>query len=240
MFTTKSFVYLSLSTLTVLTVQSEAQASLKALASDAYYTFGPNVSANSDLRLLVDKAADIGFPDLQSISFLKFDSFPTLPEGENFRAILKLQQETDLLEIGEPLIPATDDRPLSVSVYNLLAPFDDVNGNIADIDYGVDGANAIATTLVGDNGVYNWDITSLVNQWIEDPSSNNGLALSGLFGNVNDGRNAYAGLITVGTQEGRAPTIRFAPIPEPTSAIGLFSFALLGLGSAFKRKSLKD
>jgi len=40
-------------------------------AKAAYYTFGPNVSANTE-RLLADKAPAIGFPDLPKISFLLF------------------------------------------------------------------------------------------------------------------------------------------------------------------------
>ena len=193
------------------------------LASDAYYTFGPNVSANSGSRLLADKAADIGFPSLQSISFLKFDQ-ASLPgstlKSRNRRALLTLQQDSGL---APTLIPASDGRPVSLSIYGLTAAFDSINGNLGDIDYGIDGASAIATELVGDNGLYRWDITDLVDQWISTPSSNNGFAVSGLFGNTDiDGRNSYGIFHTVGSATGLAPSVIVA-VPEPSTFGMLFA-----------------
>ncbi|MDJ0518091.1 MAG: DNRLRE domain-containing protein [Trichodesmium sp. MO_231.B1] len=237
MLTKKLFVGVSLATVTVLSFQSGANAdTVNILADDAYYTFREAVSANSDFRLLVDKATTIGLSPQDTFSFLKFDSddFSSLA-GKNYQAILTLQQETSLASF---LIPATDANPLNVSVYNLTAPFDDVNGNIPDIDYGVDGTNAIVTTAVGDNGIYSWDISSLVNTWIESPETNNGIALSGLFGNVDiNGRNSYGIFYTVGATEGLAPTLALTPVPEPTSILGLLAFGFLGAGSVLKKRS---
>ena len=177
-------------------------------ADDAYYTFGANVSANSGIRLLGDKAADIGFPDFQSISFLRFNQsdLPTTPFGPGGPIVeLVLQQDRSL---APTLIPASNNRPVVLSVYDLNGIFDPINGNLADIDYGLDGANSIATTAVGNDGFYRWNITELVNQWILDPLSNNGLALSGLFGNTNiDDRNSYGIFHTVGSATGAAPTL---------------------------------
>lgn len=194
-------------------------------ASDAYYTFGPNVSANSGIRLLADKAADIGFPDFQSISFLKFDH-SDLPsstlEDNNLQAFLTLEQDFSL---APTLISASIDRPLSLSIYSLTGAFDPVNGNHTEINYGVDGANAIATTQIGNDGFYSWDITSLVDDWITSPSSNNGFALSGLFGNADiDGRNSYGIFHTVGSTSGLAPNINV--VPEPL-IFGLFGMGLV-------------
>jgi hypothetical protein len=105
---------------------------------------------------------------------------------------------------------------------------DDATGNIADIDYGTDGSNAISTVVVGDNGLYNWDVTSLVSSWLADPSTNNGLALSGLFGNVNlDGRNSYGIFHTVGSTAGLPPTLTISVVPEPGNLWGIL---LLGSG----------
>ncbi|NES05108.1 MAG: hypothetical protein F6K22_21140 [Okeania sp. SIO2F4] len=148
MLTKKLFVGVSLATVTVLSFQSGANAdTVNILADDAYYTFREAVSANSDFRLLIDKATTIGLSPQDTFSFLKFDSddFSSLA-GKNYQAILTLQQDTSL---ASTLIPATDANPLNVSVYNLIAAFDDITGNIADIDYGLNGSNAIATTAVG-------------------------------------------------------------------------------------------
>lgn len=196
-------------------------------ADEAYYTFGANVSANSGIRLLGDKAADIGFPDFQSISFLKFDQsdLPTTPFGPGgASAFLVLQQDNSL---APTLIPSSTRRPVVLSVYDVNAIFDPVDGNVDDIDYGLDGANSIATKSVGNNGFYRWDITDLVNQWILDPSSNNGLALSGLFGNTDiDGRNSYGIFHTVGSIAGLAPSIFV--ISEPP-IVALLAFGLVAV-----------
>lgn len=194
-------------------------------ASEAYYMFGPNVSANSGARLLADKAADIGFPDLQSVSFLRFDQgdLPTTTlASRGLTARLTLQQDNNL---ASTLIPASNERPLSLSIYGLTNVFDAVNGNLADIDYGADGANAIATTLVGDNSLYHWDITSLIDEWITTPALNFGFALSGLFGNSDiDGRNSYGIFHTVGSTTGLAPSFAIVSVPEPST------FVILALG----------
>ena len=204
-------------------------------ADDAYYTFGANVSANSDIRLLGDKAADIGFPDFQSISFLKFDqsdlpTTPFVPGGPS--AFLVLQQDNSL---APTLIPSSTRRPVVLSVYDLNAIFDPINGNLADIDYGLNGANSIATTSVGNNGFYRWDITELVNQWILDPLTNNGLALSGLFGNTNiDDRNSYGIFHTVGSATGAAPAIFV--LSEPP----VIAMLAIGLLAVFLRRPVRS
>ncbi|MEM7225834.1 MAG: DNRLRE domain-containing protein [Pseudomonadota bacterium] len=219
-------------------VASTAQAGViqTVTASDAYYTFGPNVSANSGLRLLADKAADIGFPDLQSISFLMFDQsdLPSTPLGPSgLTAELVLQHDNSL---ASTLIPASDDRPVFLSVYALTASFDAVNGNLGNIDYGVDGANGFATAEIGDNGFYRWDITELVDQWILNPSTNNGLALSGLFGNVDiDGRNSYGIFHTAGATAGLEPAFSVVTVSEPSTA----AIFLMGLSALFLRRRLQ-
>lgn len=197
-------------------------------ASTDYYTFGPNVSSGSGTRLLSDKATVIGFPGLETISFLQFDltGLPLVDiQSELLKADLVLEYDSDL---AGTLIPATDDRPVSVSVYGITAPFDNVDGNLDDIDYGVDGANAFATTLVGDDGIYTWNLTDLVSDLADASATGIDLALSGVFGNVNiDDRNSYASFYPAGTTVGLAPTLRIKTVPEPAS-----SAALLILGSS--------
>jgi hypothetical protein len=214
-------------------------ATVKITAEDAYYTFRGAVSANSSFRLLVDKATAIGLSPQDTFSFLQFDpnDFAVLA-GKRYQATLSLQQETALASF---LFPATDDNPLTVSIYNLTAPFDDVNGNITDIDYGANGINAIATTAVGDNGIYSWDISTLVNRWINAPETNNGLTLSGLFGNANtNDRNSYGIFYTVGATGGIEPTITLKLVPEPSSILGLLVYGFLGANLVVKGKSVKN
>jgi phosphohistidine phosphatase SixA len=179
-------------------------------ASNAYYTFRDVVSGNSDTRLLSDKATAIGFPEsFQSVSFLNFEDIPVekLQSGL-ISAELKLENNSDL---ADTLISSTEERPVSVSTYGLIegAQFDPVNGNFGDIDYGVEGANAISSTSVGGDGVYSWDVKALVADELTNPSGDElSVVLSGVFGNVNtDDRNSYASFYPAGATNGLAPTL---------------------------------
>lgn len=216
---------------------SSAQAATYSLsASDSYFTFAGNVSGTSDIRLLSDKASAIGFAGFDTNSFIQFDlSTLQIPNVQNKFSQATLQLEYDPV-LTEPanLIPATIDRPVNVSVYDLSAPFDRVNGNDADIDFGETGENAIATLSVGAEGIYNWDVTTLVKRWLTDNSDDTDLALSGVFGNVNiDDRNSYASFFPAGATEGLAPTLFVQTVPEPAS---LTAALLLGSGLILAQK----
>ena len=226
---------LAIATITAMPLIARA-ATFNAPARDSYFTFAGNISSTSDIRLLSDKATAIGFDGLDTISFLQFDlSELLIPEmQENFlQATLKLEYDSVLTEPAN-LIPATADRPVNVSVYGLTAPFDDVNGNVDDIDYGSNGDLAIATAAIGADGVYTWDVTDLVNQWLIASAPNTDIALSGVFGNVDiDGRNSYASFYPAGATEGLAPTLVIKTVPEPT---GLVALLILGGGLLFTQK----
>ncbi|MEL7313414.1 MAG: PEP-CTERM sorting domain-containing protein [Cyanobacteria bacterium J06559_3] len=203
-------------------------------ASDGYFTFAGNISENSDVRLLSDKATVIGFEGFETLSFLQFD-LTGLPldtiETDLVKASLLLEHDSDL---AGTLIPATADRPVSVSAYGLTAPFDDVNGNVDDIDFGVDGANAIATTSVGADGVYSWDLTDLISYLASSDSEGFDVSLNGVFGNVNtDDRNTYASFYPVGATAGLSPQLKIQTVPEPASVAALM---LLGSGLFFCKK----
>lgn len=199
-------------------------------AIDSYYTFGANVSSNSGTRLLADKAADIGFPFLQSISFLQFDAgdLPSATLAANEIAVLSLQHDPSL---APTLIPASNARPVSLSVYGATGTWDPVNGNLADIQYGLNGASAFAKTFVGDAGIYKWDITQLINDFISAGTSTSQtfLALSGLFGNTDiDGRNSYGIFHAPGSNTGLGPQISIEVIPLPLPAVLLIT-GIIGL-----------
>lgn len=191
-------------------------------ASDAYFTFAGSVSGTSGNRLLSDKANVIGFEGFETISFLQFD-FTGLPlekiQSDLIEAKLVLEHDS---ELAGTLIPATAERLVSVSVYGLTAPFDDVNGNVGDIDFGVDGANAFATTSVGADGIYSWDLTDLLRDLASTSAAGIDLSLNGIFGNVNtDDRNTYASFYPVGATEGLAPKLVIQTVPEPASVAAL-------------------
>ncbi|MEM1362741.1 MAG: hypothetical protein AAGF94_13660 [Pseudomonadota bacterium] len=209
-------------------------------AIDDYYTFVSAVSANSGTRLLVDKASAIpAIAGLDSTSFLLFDA-GALPGASlaatRQKAILKLEYDPGL---ASTLIPATSARPLSVSVYGIDGMWDDTvggSGNLAGIDFGIDGSNAYTTTLVRDAGIYKWDVSDLVDDWIDGTRPLTALALSGLFGNVNDNdRNAYASFYAVGATDGAAASIHLAPIPLPSTA-----FLLMGAFGAVGATRLRS
>ncbi|MEM6577534.1 MAG: DNRLRE domain-containing protein [Pseudomonadota bacterium] len=206
------------------------------LATDTYYTFGSNVSANSGTRLLGDKATTIGFPGLDTISFIQFDAsdLPAapLPSNQSWRLLL----EHDPALAGT-LIEATEDRPVSLSIYAVSGPWDPVSGNLAGIQYGTDGAAAIATTLVGAPGVYEWDVTSLINGFISNglPTDETFFALSGLFGNTDtDGFNSYGTFYAEGATDGLAPQLRITLVPLPMPALLLLT-GVLGLAAVKRR-----
>lgn len=177
--------------------------------ADSYYTFAGNVSGNSDLRLLSDKATAIGFDGLDTNSFLQFEAVDTggavIPL---ISATLRLEHNEANLELAR-LIPATEDRPVNVSTYALEdgAEYDPVDGNDEDIDFGDNGANASATVSVGANGIYEWDVKELIEEPLFD-GEDMVIALSGVFGNTDtDGRNSYAGFFPTDATDGLEPTL---------------------------------
>ncbi|MEM9223610.1 MAG: hypothetical protein AAGB11_14600 [Pseudomonadota bacterium] len=206
-------------------------------ANDAYYTFFGNVSSNSDLRLLADKATAIGFPGFDTNSFLHFDDIPTdLVRSGLISAKIRLEYDDELTELAN-LIPASADRPVNVSAYRLRAgeEFDPVNGNDEDIRFLKDGAGALSTVSVGEDGIYEWDITGLFKNTFRTGELS--VALSGVFGNEDtDGRNSYAAFFPVDARDGLEPTLVFevAAVNTITDFIpGEDVIGIAGLGIGF-------
>jgi len=218
------------------TTASSAAAIATVPAKDAYYTFRGEPSANSDSRLLAGKATAIGFPGQDSISFVGFDraDLPTaLPTGG--RALLKLEHDPTLAEF---LIEATAANPVSLGAYAFNDPpgtdfdpaFDPAGGNNFDVNYGPEGRNAIATTTVGDPGVYTWDVTSLFETWLAAPDAVAAVAISGIYGNVGgDGRNAYGIFHTAGSASGMEPELHVTPLPGALPLLLTGGALLVGL-----------
>ena len=205
-------------------------------ASDSYYTYSGNVSGNSDVRLLSDKATAIGFDGFDTNSFLHFEDIPSSKIGSGLvSAKLQLQHGSALTELSN-LIPATEDRPVNVSSYGLNdgAEFDPVDGNDEDIDYGPNGSNASSIASVGANGIYQWDVTASIQDELDSGEIN--LALSGVFGNTDtDGRNSYAAFYPAGATDGLEPTLLIEAlgintITDFTSGEDVIGIAGFGVG----------
>jgi len=212
---------------------------LQVEAGEGYYTFAGDVSSNSDVRLLSDKATAIGFEGLDTISFLHFDQIPVEEiESALISAELQLEHDAALTELNN-LIPATEDRPVNVSTYTLEegTGFDPINGNVDDIDYGVNGTNAFSSTSVGADGVYGWDITALLQDELTHSSDGEvNVVLSGVFGNTDtDGRNSYAAFYPVGETDSLPPTLVITTeaintITDFTSGEDVIGIAGFGIG----------
>ncbi|MEM8827920.1 MAG: pre-peptidase C-terminal domain-containing protein [Cyanobacteria bacterium P01_G01_bin.19] len=218
----------------------DTSSTIEITADTGFFTFGENVSESSDRRLLSDKATVIGFAGLETISFLEFE-LGEISQSIVTNAELILEHDADL---AETLIPATADRPVSVSAYEVTAPLDEVNGNLDDINYGEEGANGIATTVVGEDGIYSWDVTELIQDELLNSNPGANVALSGVFGNENiDDRNSYASFYPVGTTDGLEPTLVIE-----TSAVNLITdftagedvIGIAGLGIGFEDVSIID
>ena len=213
-------------------------------ASDSYYTFSGNVSGNSDVRLLSDKATAIGFDGFDTNLFLHFEGVPSAKIGPGLiSAKLQLEHDSALTELSN-LIPATEDRPVNVGSYALNddAEFDPVDGNDEDIDFGPNGSNASSIVSVGADGIYEWDVTASVENELD--SGEVDLALSGVFGNTDtDGSNSYAAFYPAGSTDGFDPTlvIEAAGINTITDFnIGEDIIGIAGFGIGFEDLELTE
>lgn len=218
----------------IVAISSTAASAAVLDATESYYTFGANVSSNQE-RLLADKAQEIGFAGLETISFILFDIASFTPPPEPYEVTLELEQDSGL---AGTLIPAAGDRQLTVGAYALDGTWDPVNGNLADARYGTDGDAAFDLVSVGANGVYSWDVTDLFNEWLTTPATETAIVLNGLFGNTNDDdRNTYASFYAANSLTGMSPRLVVAQVPLPAGlplllggmmALGVFRLRRIG------------
>ena len=161
--------------------------------------------------------------DMWTFGWLKFNDLPTEPVAS---AILSL----DYVGGGGMSAPG----PASPMKIDIQAVDADVSGILSDIvgfkeNHILDGE--VASTTIGDAGVYEWDITSLVNGWIAG-EPNYGFVVTGWDnGDNEDGYQhpKFAGLPIDGVSLGDVPLITAVPIPEPSSLALVFG-ATIGWG----------
>ncbi|MEM7006903.1 MAG: DNRLRE domain-containing protein [Pseudomonadota bacterium] len=216
----------------VIALASTASGAATFDATDSYYTFGFGVSSNQE-RLLADKAQEIGFAGLETISFILFDVSTFLAPSRPYRVSLQLEQDSGL---AGTLIPAAIDRELVVGAYALDGTWDPVNGNLTDARYGNDGDAAFDLQTVRANGVYSWDVTELFREWLQTPASETAIVITGLFGNTDtDGRNTYASFYAANSLTGTGPQLVVTAVPLP-AGLPLILAALCALGSVKTRR----
>ncbi len=161
-----------------------------------------------------------------TFGWLKFDDLPSDPVAE---AMLKL----NYVGGGGMSAPGAG-APMKIDIQAVDA---DVFGVLSDIggfkaNHILDGV--VASAMIGDAGVYEWDITALVNDWIAG-GPNYGFVVTGWDNGSNENgyqHPKFAGFPIGGVSLGEVPSITVVPIPEPSSLallLGALTYAgLLG------------
>jgi hypothetical protein len=127
------------------------------------------------------------------------------------------------------MAPATDSNPLTVYVAGLGSDVE----TWTEMDTSQFGPALDSVTIGSTYGLYSWDITSLVNDWVSGATANNGVALFVTEQSFTDPSAAayvrFAGVPGGGYPEtlGAAPVIVATPVPEPAT------LGLLALGGVF-------
>ena len=134
--------------------------------------------------------------------------------------------KTSTPNTGYPLGQAAQ----AVSVFNMATDVgSNPDTNLKNDILGI----AIDTVYADADGWYQWDITNLVNGWIDGSIANNGLALYGMPDYMTG---TYGGVYFQSTEYGMGPFI--SAVPEP-STLGLM-FGGLGLVGLMAYRSKKE
>ncbi len=192
-------------------------------ASTDFYHFNPygffDDRTDNERLLISNYGIDTGGTDnnFSSYGFLMFDlsSFST-----DYVSSASLTLEKFSHGSHEQ---ASDANPLAVHVSNMGL---DVSGSSSSADL-INSIGAIqSTTMIGDDRTYSWDITDLVNGWLNGTIANNGIALTATpVNSTANGINAY--FASSSNVDYATPLIvAIAAVPEP-SVLGLM---LGGLG----------
>lgn len=191
------------------------------------------------------------------VSFLKFD-LSGIPAEPHLRAKLSLYALDGFALTGAFGNP-TAQTPVETEVYGAADSWDEQTLKWTNQDPAVPafGSPVDTVTQKGVNRWVNFDVTSLVNGWLADPSSNNGFFLrqkdivlasnpqdlGGLTGVVSSlyasswlGDPAAPAGFDLPEQQLLRPTLMIFTVPEPVTA----AFGLMGLGAlgvATRRRS---
>lgn len=226
MFVSLKFKGMATASLLSLTIPMAAQAATLATASadaDSYLAFNTNNQTSVSTTIGRDiRPAGYEF-NFATIEFDNTDLAGLTTAGDKFLVIELLEFVTLGPAIGGPPSQISSSTGnATIKVVGLDESYADYLGspsNTAWYDTYLGDAAADATASATQAGLVYFDVTDVVNGWIDDPSSNNGFGLVVTAGDD---------LIEIGATDDFFPTGTFSPIlssvPEPTS------MALLALG----------
>lgn len=202
-----------------------------------FYTTPFGTSTDNERLLINNDGAVGGSGGFEFIGFMKFDllDLPATPVTEAWFSLDKYCRGS---------FSCTDaSNSMDVSVQRITADVE--SADVATLNASL--AAEIARISVAADGIYSWDITSLVNDWITGAESNYGFAITGRFDSLSDpdgdgDLNLYnnyfvsSGPYTDAPHSGFGPRISPSVIPVP-AAVWLMGSGLLGLVAVARRKT---
>ena len=205
---------------------------------DGYAAMGGMVLNTSNNYLLGGdpNSEPTGGMETWGYGWLKFDG-SQLPDEAVSSAVLQLQSITQ--ESGGMFTPPEAvSGGISVNIYSVTDDVATITNAATAGSFRSSFSTLIDTaTVTGGDGVYEWDVTDLVNQWIAGPSGD------GSFGLVFTATDAIPKFHASETTTGAAPVIQFtaANVPEPsTLVLALTACGLFGAGSLLRRSRRRD
>ncbi len=221
---------------------SLASASASAWMLDAndviadFYT-SPFGTITDNERLLMNNDGAVGGSNgFEFISFMKFDlsDLPTAPVAEAWLSLDKYCRTGFTCNDGS--------NSMDVSIQRVTADVEISDAMILNGSLG----DEVARVSVSADGIYSWNITDLVNDWVSGIETNYGFALTGRFDSINVDSNGDAIIyndyfVSSGSYDNSAnssfgPRITPSVVPAP-AAVWLMGSGLLGLAGIARRRS---
>jgi hypothetical protein len=184
--------------------------------TDSYVYFGTNSVKSPEITLGEPPAGDPHY----NIGFIEFDVTGLSPTGSKY---LQLEPNTATAQ-GLPSIVRVATLDADIDAYFAIAP-NDYAGRVAWLAAHAYASQPIATIgILPSGGKHYADISSTINGWIADPSSNHGLAIWRVGGVDFDSPE----LFSMNDPLGRGPAINSVPEPQ-TAVLGVIAcLALMG------------
>ncbi|MGB0385470.1 MAG: DNRLRE domain-containing protein [Ardenticatenaceae bacterium] len=189
-------------------VQQPRQESSFPAAADTYVVSGKPDESRGSLRNFWVGRNDSDGSGIER-ALLRFDVATEIPVGSTITSA-----QLSLYMSGR----TANDSPMPITVYNVNGAWDE---NINWNSHGsLVGAPTNATTSLDTNyGSKSWDITSLVQQWVNNPAGNFGLILIGDESQAQRERGFWSKDCDPSQCESRFPNlvVQWAPAPTPTN-----------------------
>lgn len=206
------------------------------VVADFYTSPFGTITDNERLLINNDGAAG-GSGSFEFISYMKFDlvDLPTTPVAEAWFSLDKY------CRAGFSCTDASNS--MEVSVQRITADVESSNATTLNSSL----AGEVARVSIGVDGVYSWNITSLLNDWITGTETNYGFAITGRFDTLSDPDgdgtlNLYndyfvsSGPYADPAHSGFGPRITPSVVPVP-AAMWLMASGLLGLVGVARRQA---